>query len=131
MAKGLVKTCYKLFLAQKTQLSPKRADSETFKPVEHYEMFTLQPKLMESLYYMYHHTKEEQYRDMAYKIIINIEKYCLNKDGYVGLLDVNNEELGQVGVMDSKFISETLKYAYLIFDEQYYHLNLGGHLMKL
>ena len=120
-----------MFTTQDTQLTPKRVNSETFEPIEFYEFFTLQPRLVESLYHLFHFTKDSLYQEMAYNIAINIEKHCLLKNGYVGILNVNHLDQGYFGVMDSKFISETLKYLYLIFDDEYYFVNLGGHLIKL
>eukprot|EP00834_Sanchytrium_tribonematis_P002278 NODE_66_length_25735_cov_0.318497.p24 type:complete len:123 gc:universal NODE_66_length_25735_cov_0.318497:18766-19134(+) len=118
-----------MFTSQKTQLSPKAVYSDTFEPVIKQEMFHLHPKILESLYHLHHYTQDREYKIMAFEILKNIEKHCKVESGYMGLNNVNQIENGHFGLLDSKFMSETLKFAYLIFTNDYYDLNLGGHVI--
>eukprot|EP00835_Amoeboradix_gromovi_P002028 NODE_106_length_19857_cov_0.799980.p2 type:complete len:490 gc:universal NODE_106_length_19857_cov_0.799980:16283-14814(-) len=132
VARELVKTCYKMFTRQSTGLTPKRVIADTFEPIKNFEMFTLQPKLIESLYYMYQSTKEIVFRDMSLNIIRSIDKHCNLGNGYAGLLHVGDPDLGHFGIMDSKFMSEILKYLYLTFSgHNDYYVNLGGHFILI
>ena len=72
---------------------------------------------MESLFYLYRLTKKEKYRDWAWQIFQAFEKHSkLEQAGYTSLLSVYKEnEYGDK--MDSFFLAETLKYFYLLFEQ--------------
>ena len=63
----------------------------------------------------YRITKKEMYRDWAWQIFQNTEKYAKTKYGYGQVINVNavNEDNIE-DKMESYFFAETLKYHYLI-----------------
>ncbi|HUX83778.1 MAG TPA: glycoside hydrolase family 47 protein [Chitinophagaceae bacterium] len=76
-------------------------------------VYELRPENFESCYYLYHYTHEEQYLRMARTMFESIQQYCRTDAGYAAVKDVRNMTLEDT--MDSFFLAETLKYAYLIF----------------
>ena len=127
----LVTTCYKLYTMQKTQLAPRKVNSETFVPMNQYQQNSLSPKIVESLYHLRYYTHNPIYLDMAYSILLNINMYCHTGNGYSGLTNVNQPELGHKGILDPKFIAKTLKYLVLMANNNYYVLNSFGHVLQM
>jgi hypothetical protein len=80
----------------------------------------LRPEVVESLFVLWSTTKHEKWRNYAWNIFENIEKHCkIKTGGYSGITDVRNDDndLKHDDYQPSFFIAETLKYLYLIFDE--------------
>ena len=78
--------------------------------------YPLRPELIESNFYLYAATHNEQYLKIAEKIMKDINKRCKVKCGYATMKDVSKKkELRDE--MESFFLSETLKYLYLTFTE--------------
>jgi len=75
--------------------------------------YELRPENMESCFYLYRATKDEQYLRMAKKMTDDILSKCRTEDGFAAIKDVRTMELKDS--MESFFLAETLKYAYLIF----------------
>jgi mannosidase alpha-like ER degradation enhancer 2 len=75
--------------------------------------YDLRPENMESCFYLYRTTKDEQYLKMAKRMTDDIIAKCRTKDGFAAIKDVRTMELEDS--MESFFLAETLKYAYLIF----------------
>lgn len=90
-------------------------------------MFSLQPadahnlqrpETIESLFYLYRLTGDRKYRDWGWKIFQSFEKYSKLPEGYSSMNNVRNP--GNVGLrnkMESFFLGETLKYLYLLFND--------------
>jgi mannosidase alpha-like ER degradation enhancer 2 len=81
-----------------------------------YEYFNypLRPELVESLSVMYKATKDPKLLEVAFKQVDRIRKWCKTKCGYANIRNVYN--LKKEDKMESFFLSETLKYLYLLFD---------------
>jgi hypothetical protein len=86
-----------------------------------------------SLFWLFRATRDEEYRDLAWKIFQAIEKFCkvvlhawrttspvadprqVPTGGYQSLTNVSNLGVQPAGAMESWFLAETLKYLFLIF----------------
>ncbi len=75
--------------------------------------YVLRPENIESAYYLYKATGEEQYLEMGRTMFESLVKHCRTEAGYAALSDVTTME--QRDSMQSFFLAETLKYAYLLF----------------
>ena len=75
--------------------------------------YHLRPEIVESTYYLYHYTREAQYRRMGEKIFNDFVKYCRTDGGYAALTDVVTKQ--QRDEMESFGLAETFKYFYLLF----------------
>lgn len=77
--------------------------------------YSLRPENFESAYYLYQYTNNERYLQMGKAMFENLVKYCRTNDAYAALKDVRTKE--KQDYMESFFFAETLKYAFLLFDE--------------
>ncbi|KAL0951996.1 hypothetical protein HGRIS_008650 [Hohenbuehelia grisea] len=78
--------------------------------------YILRPETIESLFIAYRLTGDLQYRESAWKIFQAIEKHCkVQTGGYASIINVDQVPAQQEDKMESFFLSETLKYLYLIF----------------
>jgi mannosidase alpha-like ER degradation enhancer 2 len=77
--------------------------------------YILRPENFESAYYLYHFTKDPVYLEMGKTMFESIEKNCRTKTAYAAIKDVQTME--KKDYMESFFFAETLKYAFLLFDE--------------
>ena len=75
--------------------------------------YDLRPENMESCFYLYRATRDEQYLRMAKRMTDDILTKCKTTDGFAAIKDVRTMELEDS--MESFFLAETLKYAYLVF----------------
>lgn len=80
----------------------------------------LRPETVESLFYFWRATHQQKYRDQAWQIYEAFERHArVNmtdiRGGYASLLDVRQVPAQQQDNMESFFLSETLKYLYLIY----------------
>ncbi|OON23125.1 hypothetical protein X801_00965 [Opisthorchis viverrini] len=73
---------------------------------------------MESLYYLYTITKNPKYQLWGRTILDAFERYSKwHAGGYTGKVDVSTPDSERIDKMESFWLAETLKYAYLLFDE--------------
>jgi mannosidase alpha-like ER degradation enhancer 2 len=77
--------------------------------------YILRPENIEGAYYLYQYTNDERYLEMGKNMFDNLVKYCRTDEAYAALKDVRTKE--KRDYMESFFFAETLKYAYLLFDE--------------
>ena len=75
--------------------------------------YPLRPEAIESAYILYTLTGDERYKAMGWDIFQRIVRWCRTDVGYTHLADVRTKE--QSDGMESFFLAETLKYAYLLF----------------
>jgi len=76
--------------------------------------YPLRPELVESLSVMYKATKDPKLLEVAFKQVDRLRKWCKTKCGYANIKNVYDVEIEDK--MESFFLSETLKYLYLLFD---------------
>ena len=78
-----------------------------------YGAYVLRPENIESAFYLYRLTGEEKYLEQGRIMFQSLVTYCRNDVGYAALSDVVTKEKSDD--MESFFLAETLKYAYLLF----------------
>lgn len=126
LAEELTETCYKMYSQMETGLSPELVYFNTFdgstqdlyvKEADKHNL--LRPETIESLYYMYKVTKNKKYQEYGWKIFEAFEKYTkIEGGGYTSISDVTNPyNTKPRDKMESFFLAETLKYFYLLFEE--------------
>ncbi|QLE01896.1 glycoside hydrolase family 47 protein [Galbibacter sp. BG1] len=77
--------------------------------------YQLNPEIIESAFYLYSKTKDEKYYNYAAAFFNNLQKYCRTDIAYAHIKDVRTMEKDDQ--METFFIAETMKYFYLIFNE--------------
>jgi mannosidase alpha-like ER degradation enhancer 2 len=75
--------------------------------------YVLRPEAIESAYYLFQLTGDERYRDMGRVMVDSILHYTRTVSGFAALASVVTKE--KTDRMESFFLAETLKYAYLLF----------------
>jgi len=126
LAEELTETCYRMYSQMETGLSPELVYFNTFegstqdlyvKDADKHNL--LRPETVESLYYMYKVTKNKKYQDYGWKIFEAFEKYTkIEGGGYTSISDVTNPyNTKPRDKMESFFLAETLKYFYLLFED--------------
>jgi len=115
LAQDLTHGCYDTYNRTRTGLGPEQI---TISYNGYYAIsnpaYYLRPELVESIFILYRTTGDEQYREMAWQIFVNIETNCKVEHGYASLADVNVPS-SHLDDMPSFFLGETLKYLLLIF----------------
>ncbi|KAJ2082833.1 hypothetical protein H4R24_001291 [Coemansia sp. RSA 988] len=77
--------------------------------------YLLRPEFIESTYYLYRATKDPFYLDVGEMILTDLNTLMRTSCGYTSIHDVRSHSLEER--MDSFVLSETLKYLYLLFDD--------------
>ncbi|TAM98567.1 MAG: glycoside hydrolase family 47 protein [Chitinophagaceae bacterium] len=108
-AKSLQESNFKMW--ELAGLEPEVLNYRTMQIVNGY--YALRPENLESCYYCYHYTHNPEYLYMARTMFQSIVRYCRTGGGYAAIKDVRN--MTPDDMMESYFLAETLKYAYLIF----------------
>ncbi|CDW58280.1 mannosyl oligosaccharide 1,2 alpha mannosidase [Trichuris trichiura] len=119
LAQEITRTCHETYIRTATRLGPEafsfndEAEAVTKNANEKY--YILRPEVLESYFYLWRATKDPMYQEWAWDAAMAIEKHCKAAAGYSGIKNVyvDNPELDDV--QQSFFLSETLKYLYLIF----------------
>src|ERR1700686_5521108 len=92
-------------------IEPEVIDYKTMRVIA--KTYHLRPEIEETTYYLYHYTKDQEYRQMGETIFNDFVKYCRTEAGYAALSDVVTKE--KRDEMESFALAETLKYFYLLF----------------
>eukprot|EP01105_Mastigella_eilhardi_P009176 TRINITY_DN2181_c0_g1_i2.p1 TRINITY_DN2181_c0_g1~~TRINITY_DN2181_c0_g1_i2.p1 ORF type:complete len:547 (+),score=127.66 TRINITY_DN2181_c0_g1_i2:1042-2682(+) len=79
--------------------------------------YTLRPELLESAFALYQVTREQDLLKLGESIMSNLETYSKVACGFASLADINTKRRDDR--LDSYFLSETLKYLFLLFDTAY------------
>ncbi|RKP26156.1 glycoside hydrolase [Syncephalis pseudoplumigaleata] len=98
---------------RKYGLLPERYSFKTHKPTMSY--YPLRPEFVESTYFLYRATKNPFYLEVGEMIVESLQTYARVECGFTSIEDVVTME--KANRMESFFLSETLKYLYLLFDE--------------
>jgi hypothetical protein len=118
---ALTYTCYQMYARMPTGISPEYIqfqegkDFDVGRGAPHY---LLRPEALESMFILYHLTGDPIYREWGWEMFSAIERYCRANGGYGGLKDVRKTFAAPDDKMESFFLAETLKYAYLLFDPE-------------
>lgn len=110
-AAELQKSNYRMWMID--GIEPEIMNYKTMKA--EYASYALRPENFESAYYLYQYTNDPQYLEMGKTMFENLVKFCRTDVAYAALKDVQTKE--KKDSMESFFFAETLKYAYLLFDE--------------
>ena len=95
------------------------------------EGYPLRPESIESIYYLHKATKDPVWVSMGVDALVSIQTLNKAQCGYAATANVATRRLDDR--MDSYFLAETLKYLYLLFDEDHwlrgeeYVFNTEGH----
>jgi len=80
--------------------------------------YMLRPETVESLFLAYRLTGDQLYRDQGWNIFKSIEKHCrISTGGYATIVNVDEVPVRHEDKMETFWMSETLKYLYLLFDD--------------
>ncbi|KAI9142349.1 glycoside hydrolase [Paraphysoderma sedebokerense] len=116
LAEQFTGTCYKMYSSQDSHLAPDMAEMPTFNPLRGSDGYRQRPEVVESIFYMWRLTHDPKYRDWAWKIANAIHDHTLvSSGGYTGFHSVS--EKSPSDIQESFFLAETLKYLYLIFED--------------
>ncbi|CED83787.1 glycoside hydrolase family 47 protein [Phaffia rhodozyma] len=78
----------------------------------------LRPETVESLFLAFRLTGDPTYREHGWKIFQAFQEHCrIETGGYVSVLDVNQVPVEHEDRMETFWLSETLKYLYLLFSD--------------
>ena len=110
-AAALQKSNYRMWM--KNGIEPEMMDYKTMKVID--GDYILRPENLESAYYLYQYTKDPLYLEMGKNMFENLVKYCRMDVAFAALKDVRTME--KRDYMESFFFAETLKYAFLLFDD--------------
>ncbi|MBI4499594.1 MAG: glycoside hydrolase family 47 protein [Gemmatimonadetes bacterium] len=92
-------------------IEPEELDYVTMQIVD--SGYALRPEAIESAYYLYHFTGNEHFRKMGRIMTDSLLYYTRTPDAFAALRNVVTKQ--QADRMESFFLAETLKYAYLLF----------------
>jgi mannosidase alpha-like ER degradation enhancer 2 len=108
-ARRLMESVYRMWTT--FGIEPEQLDYVTMEPVS--PGYVLRPEAIESAYYLYRLTGDVRYREMGRTMVDSVLRYTRAPGGYASLRSVVTRE--QDDRMESFFLAETLKYAYLLF----------------
>ncbi|KAJ1678841.1 hypothetical protein EV182_003250, partial [Spiromyces aspiralis] len=80
-----------------------------------YNSYPLRPEFIESTYYLYQATRDPFYLEVGRMVLNDLIANQKTACGYAAIQ--NGGDVGLTDRMESFFLSETLKYLYLLFDE--------------
>ncbi|HXY68225.1 MAG TPA: glycoside hydrolase family 47 protein [Gemmatimonadales bacterium] len=92
-------------------IEPEELDYVTMRPVS--AGYELRPEGLESAYYLYRITGDARWRTMGRMMLDSLFRYSRAETGFTALASVVTKE--RRDRMESYFLAETLKYAYLLF----------------
>ncbi len=92
-------------------IEPEELDYVTLRPV--HAGYVLRPEAIESAYYLFRITGDGHWRDMGRVMVDSLLRYTRSETGFTALRSVVTKE--RRDQMESFFLAETLKYAYLLF----------------
>eukprot|EP01117_Protostelium_nocturnum_P019222 TRINITY_DN8276_c0_g2_i1.p1 TRINITY_DN8276_c0_g2~~TRINITY_DN8276_c0_g2_i1.p1 ORF type:complete len:832 (+),score=187.80 TRINITY_DN8276_c0_g2_i1:79-2496(+) len=87
--------------------------------------YPLRPEFAESTYFLYLATGDHFYLDVGKRIMSDLQDLMRTDCGFASIADPFTKRLEDR--LDSFFLSETLKYLFLLFDEENYY-NKGNHI---
>lgn len=108
-AEKLEASCFRMW--QRHGIEPEVIDYASMEVLD--PGYPLRPEIIESAYYLYAFTKNERYRAMGRTFLDSLVADCRTEAGYTTLKSVVTKEKGDL--MPSYFLTETLKYLYLLF----------------
>lgn len=114
-------TASELPLDNSTNPGPPANDQEFYNEAGFWatsKAYILRPETMESLYYAYRVTGDVKYQELAWEGFEHIIAGAKVGEAYASMRDVTVVDGGFIDKMESFWLTETLKYLYLLFDEE-------------
>ncbi|XP_016998923.2 endoplasmic reticulum mannosyl-oligosaccharide 1,2-alpha-mannosidase [Drosophila takahashii] len=132
LARDLMDTCFQTYMMNPTHLAAEisyfalteKDDQDIYvKPNDAHNL--LRPEFVESLYYFYSLTGNRTYQDMGWTIFQAFETHAKVNAGYTSMGNVKNTQNTRLrDLMESFWLSETLKYFYLLFSDDRKEIDL-------
>ncbi|NWS95221.1 MA1A1 mannosidase, partial [Mionectes macconnelli] len=117
----IARTCHESYDRTRMKLGPEafRFDGgvEAIATRQNEKYYILRPEVIETYMYMWRLTHDPKYRQWGWEAVEALEKHCRVDGGYSGIRDVYHNHESHDDVQQSFFLSETLKYLYLLFSE--------------
>ncbi|KAG4932382.1 hypothetical protein JHK87_046384 [Glycine soja] len=114
LGEELAWTCYNFYQLTPTKLAGENYYFRNGQDMSVGTSWNIQrPETIESLFYLWRFTGNKTYQEWGWNIFQAFENNSRIETGYVGLKDVNTG--AKDNMMQSYFLSETLKYLYLLF----------------
>ncbi|XP_044270175.1 endoplasmic reticulum mannosyl-oligosaccharide 1,2-alpha-mannosidase [Tribolium madens] len=138
LAEELLSTCYQTYAQQPTFLAPEityfniQGENSNDMYVKTNDAHNLlRPEYLESLWYVYQLTGNKTYQDWGWQIFQGFENYTKVKNGYTSIGNVKNPlNVRPKDMMESFFLSETLKYLYLLFSDDPKLIDLDTYVIN-
>jgi len=98
--------------------------------------YILRPEALESVFYMYRITGSAYWREKGWAMVTAILRHTETARGHSAIDDVTKEQPRPLDSMESFWLAETLKYAYLLFEDEsrwsldHWVLNTEAHLLR-
>jgi mannosidase alpha-like ER degradation enhancer 2 len=108
-ARALMESVYRMWTA--FGIEPERLDYVTMDAID--PAYPLRPEALESAFYLYRLTGDERYQTMGRTMFAALVEGARTDTGFAHLVDVRSGE--KADAMESFFLAETLKYAFLLF----------------
>jgi len=138
LAESIAFTCWRMYERQPTGIGPERVKRGLFDlSATDTREYILRPEALEAWWYMHELTGKQQYREWGWKAFQAFEKHLWVPSGYASLKDVRDTSKGHLDRMESFFLAETLKYAYLLQDPDHevkldrYVMNTEAHPLPI
>uniref|UniRef100_A0A7I4KJW6 alpha-1,2-Mannosidase n=1 Tax=Brugia malayi TaxID=6279 RepID=A0A7I4KJW6_BRUMA len=144
LAKDIAEGCHKMY-ETKTGLGPEivyfntdgsNAQDISIKHMDAHSL--LRPEAIEAWFYLYRATGDKIYQQWGWEVFTAIESYAKLEHGYSSINNVKRIPVTYKDMMESFFLAETLKYLYLLFDDDKtdipldkYVFNTEGHPLPI
>ncbi|XP_067303944.1 mannosyl-oligosaccharide 1,2-alpha-mannosidase IA isoform X1 [Pseudorasbora parva] len=121
LAAEITHTCHESYSRSATKLGPEAfrfdggAEATATRLSDRY--YILRPEVIESYMYMWRLTHDPKYREWGWEAVEALEKHCRVDAGFSGIRDVYASTVSHDNMQQSFFLSETLKYLYLLFSD--------------
>ncbi|CAM4644715.1 mannosyl-oligosaccharide 1,2-alpha-mannosidase IA [Lepidochelys kempii] len=117
----IARTCHESYDRTSMKLGPEafRFDGgvEAIATRQNEKYYILRPEVLETYMYMWRFTHDPKYRQWGWEAVEALEQHCRVDGGYSGIRDVYSNHQSHDDVQQSFFLSETLKYLYLLFSD--------------
>lgn len=121
LAAEITHTCHESYTRSATKLGPEAfrfdggAEATATRLSDRY--YILRPEVIESYMYMWRLTHDPKYREWGWEAVEALERHCRVDSGFSGIRDVYSTTVSHDNMQQSFFLSETLKYLYLLFSD--------------
>ncbi|KAM9806563.1 mannosyl-oligosaccharide 1,2-alpha-mannosidase IA isoform X1 [Syngnathus typhle] len=121
LAAEVTHTCHESYDRSATKLGPEAfrfdggAEATATRLSDRY--YILRPEVIESYMYMWRLTHDPKYREWGWEAVEALERHCRVESGFSGIRDVYTLADSHDNMQQSFFLSETLKYLYLLFSD--------------